>query len=465
MSDLVRPSGTLTPLAILQALSGLRRNLALYPAGHVVIEKTIGELERVLEDSFLEHDRVRIEVIDETAHLEGYPFRVESHANADALLELQQLEIECLQIERGVERDELAGTASLLHRLGDRVPEDSMRDLLLAEGVNRVSMTRLVPVETRFQSFEWPSGPEHILEPAYARALDDAHESVGAIFEGGTPDSAALHRLLAWVSGQVVDSTSALSQILSVKRYENHTYCHSVNVATLAILLGRRLGLREAELMALSEAALLHDVGKRQIPTEILKKPAPLNRREWRIVQRHPVIGASILARANGLDPLTPTVALEHHREFRGGGYPDLEEQEPHLLSQIIAVADTYEALTGARPYREPLVPEEACLILARMAGEKLNPSLVKAFVSLVTFFPLGSVVRTSVGEVGVVVETSETEPLHPVIQLVSGGPGSPGMRVDTADRNGGGDYVRHIVETLPRSVADPDPEPVAASA
>lgn len=465
MSRADRDPGSLTPLAILRALGGLRRSLALYPSGHTVIEKSIDDLTRVLDDAFHEHDRVRIEVVGETAHLEGYPYRVESHANPEALAELQRLEIQCLQIERGVERDELAGTAGLLHRLGDRVPDDSMRDLLLADGVKRVSMTRLVRVETRFQSYEWPEGPENIIEGAYAKALDDAQESIGAIFEGGTPDARSLHRLLERISGQVVDSTSALSQILAVKRYENHTYCHSVNVATLAMLLGRRIGLEETEMRALSEAALLHDVGKRQIPTEILAKPAPLNRREWRIVRRHPVIGADILARSNGLDGLTPMVALEHHREFMGGGYPDLKGQKPHLLSQIVAVVDTYEALTGARPYRAPLVPEEACLILARMAGEKLNPALVKAFVSLITLFPLGSVVRTSLGEVGAVVATSDTEPLHPVIQLVTGDSSSPGARIDTADRDDRGEYVRHIVETLPRSIADPDPEPIAAPA
>lgn len=486
MSSAVGDPRTFTPLGILRALSGLRKSLALYPSGHPVIEKAIDELEGALEEILLEHDRVRIELVDETAHLEGYPFRVESQANADALQELGRLEIECLQIDRGVEREELAGMAGLLSRLGDRVPEDSMSDLLLAEGVKRVSMTRLVPVETRFQSFEWPGAPETVLEPAYATALDDARGSIGAIFDGGTPDAEAVHRLLGWIGGQVVDSSSAMSQILSVKRYENHTYCHSVNVASLAILLGRRIGLLGEELDTLAEAAMLHDVGKRQIPTEILMKPAPLNRREWRIVHRHPVVGADILTRANGLKPLTPVVALEHHRELGGGGYPDLEDQKPHLLSQIVAVVDTYEALTGARPYREPLVPEEACLILARMAGEKLNPAVVRAFVSLVTFFPLGSVVRTSLGEVGVVVDTSENDPLHPVIQLRSGGSGSPvmhmkapgshpgttgmhlgspGTRIDTAERDARGEYVRHVVETLPQSVADLESEPLATSA
>jgi hypothetical protein len=85
--------------------------------------------------------------------------------------------------------------------------------------------------------------------------------------------------------------------------------------------------------------------------------------------------------------------------------------------------------------------------------------------VSLVTFFPLGSVVRTSDGHVGVVAETSEAEPLHPVIEVVETGSGSPAIRVDTAERDASGQYLRHIVETLPHSVAALDREPLAASA
>ncbi len=466
MSEQELDARGLTPITVLRALTGLRRNVGLYPPGHSVIESSTRDFARSLDRPFQDRDRIRIEIVEKTAHLEGYPYRVDSHANADALTELQQLGIECLQIEREVGPEELAATATLLHELGDRAPsERSLRDMLRERGVEGVTMTKLVPVETRSRSYDWPEAPLEVLDPAYGKSLDSAHESIGAIFDGATPDPDALRSLISWVAEQVVDSSSALSQILSVKRYENHTYCHSVNVATLALLLGRRLGLNEEALTTLAESALLHDVGKRQIPTEILKKPGPLNKREWRIIQRHPVIGAGILARASGLEALTPMVALEHHREYKPGGYPDLGDQKPHLLSQIVAVVDTYEALTGARPYREPLVPEEARLILARMAGEKLNPALVKAFVSLVTFFPLGSVVRTSRGEVGVVVDTSESNPLHPVIELVENGTRATGLRMDLAERDGSGQYVRHVVETLPQSAADLKAEPIAASA
>src|SRR6059058_4914606 len=116
------------------------------------------------------------------------------------------------------------------------------------------------------------------------------------------------------------------------------------------------------------------------------------------MMEAHPVLGAELLMQVDGLRPATALVALEHHRTVLGGGYPDIGDGiVPHVLSQIVSVADIYEAVTGAR----------SCLLLARLAGTKLNASLVKAFVSAISFFPIGSVVRTSREELGVVIRTN----------------------------------------------------------
>jgi HD-GYP domain-containing protein (c-di-GMP phosphodiesterase class II) len=168
------------------------------------------------------------------------------------------------------------------------------------------------------------------------------------------------------------------------------------------------------------------------------------------MIEAHTTFGAEILVQTDGLRPLTPTVALEHHREVVGAGYPDLGDAVPHVMSQLVSVADIYEAITGARSYQNPTPPEHACLILARLAGKKLNTALVKAFVKAITFFPIGSLVRTSHDEFGVVVQTNGADPLHPVLAITENGFESPGRQVDTSDRDGDGGYVRHIVETLP---------------
>jgi putative nucleotidyltransferase with HDIG domain len=235
-----------------------------------------------------------------------------------------------------------------------------------------------------------------------------------------------------------------------VKLYENLTYCHSVNVATLSLLIGKQLGFDQTATAALAEAALLHDIGKTRIPLEILKKPSALDKRERKMMEAHTTYGAEILVEVDGLRPLTPTVALEHHRGFDGSGYPELgEAATPHFLSQLVSVADIYEAMTGARSYQEPAMPEQACLVLARLAGTKLNTALVKAFVNAISFFPLGSVVRTDREEVGVVIRTVDNEPLHPVIALIGAGYERLPGEIDTSVRSTSGQYARHVVETL----------------
>jgi putative nucleotidyltransferase with HDIG domain len=248
---------------------------------------------------------------------------------------------------------------------------------------------------------------------------------------------------------KVARSNAAMGQILAVKQYENLTYCHSVNVAMLSLLLGRQIGLDDLTLGALVEAALLHDIGKTRVPLDVLKKPSALDKRERRLMEAHTTFGAEILVEVDGLMPLTPTVALEHHRTVKGRGYPDLGDRVPHVMSQIVSVADIYEAITGARSYQDPAFPEQACLILARIAGEKLNTALVKMFVNAVTFFPIGSVVRTDRGEIGVVVKTTPGDPLHPVIARTADDLSRSLGEIDTSLRDGSGGYQRHVVETL----------------
>jgi putative nucleotidyltransferase with HDIG domain len=267
--------------------------------------------------------------------------------------------------------------------------------------------------------------------------------------EGKELKLATIRHIVELLVQKVAGSSAALAQILAVKLYENLTYCHSVNVATLSLLIARQIGFDEKTTAAIGEAALLHDIGKTRIPLDVIRKPGALDKRERTLMEAHTTYGAEILVEVDGLRPLTPTVALEHHRGVKGSGYPELGSREPHFMSQLVSVADIYEAITGARTYQQPGQPEQACLVLARLAGDKLNSALVKAFVAAVTFFPVGSVVRTSRDETGVVIATNHAEPLHPVIALVAPDLVRLPGNVDTGARDSSGAYARHIVETI----------------
>jgi len=223
-----------------------------------------------------------------------------------------------------------------------------------------------------------------------------------------------------------------------------------VNVAMLSLLIGKQVGLDDTTIASLVEAALLHDIGKTKIPLDVVKKPGALEKRERKMMEAHTTFGAEILVQTEGLRPMTPIVALEHHRSVKGTGYPDLGDAVPHVMSQIVSVADIYEAITGARTYQAPTPPERACLIMARLAGEKLNTALVKTFVNAITFFPLGSLVRTNRNELGLVIDTNQGDPLHPVIRLLDQLTYEPGGSVNTATRDASGAYERHIKQSVP---------------
>jgi putative nucleotidyltransferase with HDIG domain len=307
-----------------------------------------------------------------------------------------------------------------------------------------------VPLDTRWRATQWPEAPTGPLDPSYEESLILTERTFADVSEGRAIDLATVGNIVQLLIHKVARSSAALGQILAVKLYENLTYCHSVNVATLSLLIARQLGFDQALTSVVAEAALLHDIGKTRIPLDIVRKPGALDKRERKLMEAHTVFGAEILADIDGLLPLTPTVALEHHRAAQGGGYPDLGEGVvPHLLSQLVSVADIYEAITGARSYQDPAMPEQACLVLARLAGTKLNTAIVKAFVNAISFFPVGSVVRTDRQELGVVVRTTPREPLHPVIALVGTDYERLPGELDTSVRDTSGAYTRHVVESI----------------
>jgi putative nucleotidyltransferase with HDIG domain len=442
---------TIDPVALLKGFVSLRRLTGMYPAGHPAIEQKLGELDDVVQRHTRNGSPLRLDVIHGQPHVDGISCRTEGESQSQILRELSELGVDSIHIAPGVSRQELLALSELLWQMREMpAGGPSIETQLASRDIRHVSLGRLIPLDTRWRAAEWPDAPTGNLDPAYEetlflmeRAFDDASAGKGVNLR-------TVREVVQLLVRKIAGSSAALGQILAVKLYENLTYCHSVNVAALSLLIGNQLGFDEALTSSLAEAALLHDIGKTRIPLDVLRKPGALDRRERKLMEAHTVFGAEILADVEGVGPFAATVALEHHRGVDGGGYPDLGPGvTPHLLSQIVSVADIYEAMTGARSYQDPSMPEQACLILARLAGTKLNTAIVKAFVNAISFFPIGSVVRTDRDELGLVIRTNDGEPLHPVIALI--GPAYerlPGD-VDTSTRDGAGVYSRHLIETI----------------
>jgi putative two-component system response regulator len=171
---------------------------------------------------------------------------------------------------------------------------------------------------------------------------------------------------------------------LSVESRDPYTEGHCERLALHAVALGRHLGLDEESIVALRRGGYLHDLGKIAVPDEILKKGADLTPAEWAIMKRHPLTGENICKPLKSLRRVLPIIR-SHHEHSDGSGYPDgLGNAEIPLLARILQVADVYDALRTARPYKDVLNHERAATTMQREAQAGLwDRDLVTEFLAL----------------------------------------------------------------------------------
>jgi HD-GYP domain-containing protein (c-di-GMP phosphodiesterase class II) len=193
---------------------------------------------------------------------------------------------------------------------------------------------------------------------------------------------AAVHRagLVADLERTFTTTLAALTSTVEAK--DDYTACHGEDVADLAERVALRIGLPRAQARDVRYAAMLHDVGKIAVPSEILLKPGPLSDEEWVVMRSHAAVGGELVGRIPAFAHLAPAVRASHER-WDGGGYPDgLAGDAIPLAARIIATCDTYDAIVTTRPYRPARTPEEAGEELRRVAGAQLDAGAVDALLA-----------------------------------------------------------------------------------
>lgn len=166
-----------------------------------------------------------------------------------------------------------------------------------------------------------------------------------------------------------------------MREYDDLTYAHSVSVSLLCHAMGEWLHLDEAELEILTIAGLLHDIGKLQIPSEIIKKPGRLTKGEYELVKKHTILGYNIL-KDQKLDPRIKGAALMHHERCDGTGYPaGILSKDIIPFAKITAIADVYDAMTANRVYREGICPFEVIEDFEKNGYYKFDPSYLLPFL------------------------------------------------------------------------------------
>ncbi len=201
-----------------------------------------------------------------------------------------------------------------------------------------------------------------------------------------------------------------------IKKYDEYTYLHSLNVARLSVALGKRLGLDGSHLVELGWAALLHDIGKLHVPIEVLNKAQKFTANELAVMQSHPAEALAAFAKnqpvnLQGLRRLS--AAFEHHQRFDLKGYPTVAKKlHLHPFSRIVAIADTFDAMTTDRIYQRRVLPDVALKLMSQGFGTVFDPTLLQAFVTAMGAYPVGSLVMLSDQSMAVVIRYPDNSPV-----------------------------------------------------
>lgn len=208
--------------------------------------------------------------------------------------------------------------------------------------------------------------------------------------------------------------------LAEIKTFDNYVYLHSVNVAAMGILIGRDIGLKGLAMEDYGVGALLHDIGKVKIPLEILAKDGPLSDEEFAVMKEHTRKGFTLLHANNLIRPRSLAIALHHHEAYDGTGYPlGIKESEIHIFSRITTICDIFDALTSDRPYKKSWSFSNTLSYLSDKIKAKLDPSILRAFSQRVPPYPVGSTVKLSTGEQGLVIENNYSNLNRPRIKII----------------------------------------------
>jgi HD-GYP domain-containing protein (c-di-GMP phosphodiesterase class II) len=279
---------------------------------------------------------------------------------------------------------------------------------------------------------------------------------------GQNPNLKKVKRVVQGIVDQILADEASLVGLTTIRDYDDYTFTHSVNVCIFSVALGRRIGLSRVQLYDLGLAALFHDIGKSRVPSEVINKPGQLTEDEWRMIAAHPWLGVLALFQmkeATEFPYRAMRVAYEHHMKRDVSGYPrSLRTKSIGLYSRLVACADAFDAATSRRAYQsEPLNP---ATVLAEMRDNPRrghDPVIVKAFVSMLGIYPVGTFVVLDSFELAIV-QAVNPDPVmlsRPTVIIVSDDLGNvkhPGEIVNLADTDEAGNFRRTIIKT-----ADPE--------
>jgi putative nucleotidyltransferase with HDIG domain len=218
----------------------------------------------------------------------------------------------------------------------------------------------------------------------------------------------------------VLGQRDIIVNLIDIRRKDEYTYAHSVNVCALAVLLSIKLGYNKNKVSDIAVGALLHDLGKVLVPEEILNKTTELTDKEKEIIKQHVIYGYEALSDASWISSISKVIILTHHENIDGSGYPfGWRGDKINNATKIISICNVFDSMVSKKPYREAYKIYEVIEYLVANKGKLFDSDLVDVFIKYIAVYPSGMGIITDSGERGIVLKQNNGFPARPVIRII----------------------------------------------
>ena len=442
------------PEDLVRRLAAGMRAAELYSAQHPLVQRSVQALAAAVTAFLTDAASVVVGFIGDDVVVNDTRLGKGSASLTGFVRGLRDREIEKITFHRGLTADEVQ---TFLLELAAKRARSPIGDRLMSKGVRRIAIGKL--------SVEDVQQDQVGIEAArkvYSSAVTSAESLWDQAKAGDKPDPETARKIIDSLANIVNGDRTSLMALTALKKYDNYTFTHMVNVAALSMAQARALNLEGPLLREFGFAALMHDIGKVNTPLEVLNKPGKLDAEEFKIMRRHVVDGAHILRRTPEMPALAPIVAFEHHLKQDLTGYPEnIGHRKLNLCTMIVSIADVFDALRSNRPYREGLATSRIRSIMNEKDNPAFNGVLLRRFVNLMGLFPIGTIVRLSTEEVGVVTAEHPEDPFRPQVKILFDSRGdkieSPTL-ANTWERDSRGAFPRAVVESVDPDSMELDP-------
>ncbi len=240
--------------------------------------------------------------------------------------------------------------------------------------------------------------------------------------KAGSLDVGQLQSAVAPMVDSVLRNPAALACLVRMRKKGDYLYQHSLASSVWASILGRQLGLKRSDLDVIALGAMLLDIGKTQLPNNLLTKPGKLNDDEFKLMRMHVQFGLEILEKSGNVDSRVVEMVAHHHERYNGTGYPArLSGNEIPVFGRIAGIVDAYDAMITQRPYAKLLSSYDALRKLRVLADVEFQAEIVDQFTKAIGAFPTGTLVEMNTGEIAIVTRQNQIRRLRPEVLVIMG--------------------------------------------